>query len=71
MVREQPSGHFLTYFVRLTGLEPAQPKLPDPKSGASTSSATGALPRHMILQNDIAPLEAINKTLCVAFEARS
>ena len=29
-------------FVRLTGLEPAQPKPPDPKSGASTNSATGA-----------------------------
>ena len=28
--------------VRLTGLEPAQREPPDPKSGASTNSATGA-----------------------------
>lgn len=28
--------------VRLTGLEPAQRKLLDPKSSASTNSATGA-----------------------------
>ena len=29
-------------FVRLTGLEPARRKTPDPKSDASTNSATGA-----------------------------
>ena len=29
-------------FVRLIGLEPTQPELPDPKSGASTNFATGA-----------------------------
>ena len=29
-------------FVRLTGLEPARRETPDPKSGASTNSATGA-----------------------------
>ena len=28
--------------VRLTGLEPAHRKIPDPKSGASTNSATSA-----------------------------
>ena len=28
--------------VRLIGLEPTQPELPDPKSGASTNFATGA-----------------------------
>ena len=28
--------------VRLTGLEPAHRKTPDPKSGASTNFATGA-----------------------------
>ena len=33
-----------TRTVRLTGLEPARRKTPDPKSGASTNSATGALP---------------------------
>ena len=33
-----------TCYVRLTGLEPARRKTPDPKSGASTNSATGALP---------------------------
>lgn len=32
-----------TLFVRLTGLEPAHRKTPDPKSGASTNSATSAL----------------------------
>ena len=29
-------------FVRLTGLEPAHREIPDPKSGASTNSATSA-----------------------------
>ena len=29
-------------FVRLTGLEPARRETPDPKSDASTNSATGA-----------------------------
>ena len=37
---------FNTYFVvigvRLTGLEPARRETPDPKSDASTNSATGA-----------------------------
>ena len=28
--------------MRLIGLEPTQPELPDPKSGASTNFATGA-----------------------------
>ena len=31
-----------TLFVRLTGLEPAHRKTPDPKSGASTNFATDA-----------------------------
>ena len=39
-------------FVRLTGLEPARRKTPDPKSDASTNSATGAFhhvfPRFMV-----------------------
>ena len=30
------------YFVRLTGLEPARRETLDPKSNASTNSATGA-----------------------------
>ena len=30
-------------FVRLIGLEPTRPEPPDPKSGASTNSATSAL----------------------------
>ena len=34
------SGFCVT--VRLIGLEPTQPELPDPKSGASTNFATGA-----------------------------
>ena len=34
-------AHFLC-LVRLTGLEPARRETPDPKSGASTNSATGA-----------------------------
>ena len=29
-------------FVRLIGLEPTRPEPPDPKSGASTNSATSA-----------------------------
>ena len=29
--------------VRLKGLEPSRPKTPDPKSGASTNSATSAI----------------------------
>lgn len=33
------------FFVRLTGLEPAHRKTPDPKSGASTNFATGAILR--------------------------
>ena len=35
------NAHFLG-FVRLTGLEPARRETPDPKSDASTNSATGA-----------------------------
>ena len=38
--------HFFDFLtVRLTGLEPARRETPDPKSGASTNSATGALAR--------------------------
>ena len=32
----------LVFSVRLIGLEPTQPELPDPKSGASANFATGA-----------------------------
>ena len=43
-------NHFCQYFriVRLTGLEPARRETPDPKSGASTNSATGAKERSVI-----------------------
>ena len=34
---------FLLMLVRLTGLEPAHREILDPKSSASTNSATGAL----------------------------
>jgi hypothetical protein len=34
--------NYTAVFVRLTGLEPARRETPDPKSGASTNSATGA-----------------------------
>ena len=34
--------HDAFFIVRLIGLEPTQPELPDPKSGASTNFATGA-----------------------------
>ena len=34
--------HDALFSVRLIGLEPTQPELPDPKSGASTNFATGA-----------------------------
>ena len=38
--RRNSAGFIVT--VRLIGLEPTQPELPDPKSGASTNFATGA-----------------------------
>ena len=38
--------------VHLIGLEPTQPKLPDPKSGASTNSATSALADAKLVKND-------------------
>ena len=38
-------------FVRLTGLEPARRKTPDPKSGASTNSATSAKDRSVFGAN--------------------
>ena len=41
-------AHFLC-LVRLTGLEPARRETPDPKSGASTNSATGAKERSVIV----------------------
>ena len=37
-----PIRLFLIYKVRLTGLEPARRETLDPKSSASTNSATGA-----------------------------
>ena len=42
--------HFFVFFmmVRLTGLEPARRETPDPKSGASTNSATGARERSLL-----------------------
>ena len=49
LVTEKPRNiAFLTYFgatpfyVRLIGLEPTRHEPPDPKSGASTNSATSA-----------------------------
>ena len=40
--------HFSVIFlVRLTGLEPARRETPDPKSDASTNSATGAFPTRL------------------------
>ena len=44
-------GHFYAHFclsVRLTGLEPARRETLDPKSSASTNSATGAFLRFLI-----------------------
>ena len=37
--------------VRLKGLEPSRPKTPDPKSGASTNSATSALADAKLVKN--------------------
>ena len=37
--------------VRLKGLEPSRPKTPDPKSGASTNSATSALVDAKLVKN--------------------
>ena len=39
----------LNFSVRLTGLEPARRETLDPKSSASTNSATGALPFKTLL----------------------
>ncbi len=36
-------------YVRLTGLEPARPETLDPKSSASTNSATGATSKYVFL----------------------
>jgi hypothetical protein len=45
-VKEKPqmsyNEHLRFYCVRLTGLEPAHREILDPKSSASTNSATGA-----------------------------
>ena len=35
--------HDAFFIVRLIGLEPTQPELPDPKSGVSTNFTTGAV----------------------------
>ena len=39
--------------VRLTGLEPARRETPDPKSGASTNSATGAKERSVLVPSGL------------------
>ena len=44
-------AHFL--LVRLTGLEPARRETPDPKSGASTNSATGAKERSVLVPSGL------------------
>ena len=49
--KKAPKYRFFDYFrgfsflVRLIGLEPTRPEPPDPKSGASTNSATSAFCR--------------------------
>ena len=45
-------AHFIC-LVRLTGLEPARRETPDPKSGASTNSATGAKERFVIVPSSL------------------
>ena len=45
-------AHFLC-LVRLTGLEPARRETPDPKSGASTNSATGAKERSVLVPSGL------------------
>ena len=44
ILAHKPAGiqRVFVFTVRLIGLEPTQPELPDPKSGASTNFATGA-----------------------------
>lgn len=42
-LRQPYSPFFTIAFVRLTGIEPALREKPDPKSGASANSATGAI----------------------------
>ena len=43
--------HFGEMSVRLIGLEPTRPEPPDPKSGASTNSATSAFCQRAIILN--------------------
>ena len=45
-------AHFIC-LVRLTGLEPARRETPDPKSGASTNSATGAKERSVLVPSGL------------------
>ena len=42
-IESQSDNALFFFFVRLIGLEPTRRKTPDPKSGASTNFATGAL----------------------------
>ena len=51
--------------VRLKGLEPSRPKTPDPKSGASTNSATSALVAAKIVKNG-----ETGKILCDFYDTR-
>ena len=43
------TSFFVISLVRLTGLEPARRETPDPKSDASTNSATGAFYLHIFV----------------------
>ena len=43
----------IVYFVRLIGLEPTRPEPPDPKSGASTNSATSAFSKGFISETRV------------------
>ena len=58
-------NHFCQYFriVRLTGLEPARRETPDPKSGASTNSATGAKERSVIGPSGLKRVQRYEKKL--------
>ena len=51
--------------VRLKGLEPSRHKTPDPKSGASTNSATSALADAKLVKNG-----ETGKILCDFYDTR-
>ena len=59
---------FSIFIVRLTGLEPARRETLDPKSSASTNSATGAFFPHFLLSF---VLKAVAKVRNIFYSTKS